>query len=104
MYDAKTHRLHRRYRDLIPANEILSEQQERCISILARLEHWREQGAISPGQSSHLAGLCRQEPFSLFLEMNILLCAGVLAFVAGLGWTITTWSRQLGDVLVLPLS
>jgi hypothetical protein len=25
----------------------------------------------------------------------------VLAFVAGLGWTVTTWSQQLGDVLVL---
>lgn len=103
MYDAKTYRLHRRYRDLIPATEILSEQHEGVMTILARLEHWREQGAISPGQYSHLAGLCRQEPFSLFLELNILLCAGVLAFVAGLGWTITTWSRQLGDVLVLAI-
>jgi hypothetical protein len=69
--------------------------------ILARLEHWREQGAISPEQQSHLASLCRGEPFSLFLELNILLYAGVLAFVAGLGWTVTTWSQQLGDVLVL---
>jgi predicted membrane protein DUF2157 len=71
------------------------------MTILARLEHWREQGAISPEQHSHLASLCRGEPFSLFLELNILLYAGVLAFVAGLGWTVTTWSQQLGDVLVL---
>jgi hypothetical protein len=48
-----------------------------------------------------LAGLSRGEPFSLFLELNVLLYAGILAFVAGLGWTVTTWSRQLGDVLVL---
>lgn len=48
-----------------------------------------------------LASLSRGEPFSLFLELNILLYAGILAFVAGLGWTVTTWSRQLGDVLVL---
>jgi hypothetical protein len=27
--------------------------------------------------------------------------AGVLAFVAGLGWTISTWSQQLGDVAIL---
>jgi hypothetical protein len=27
----------------------------------------------------------------------------VLAFVAGLGWTISTWSQQLGDVLVLTI-
>ena len=71
------------------------------MTILARLEHWREQDAISPEQHAHLASLCRREPFSLFLELNILLYAGVLAFVAGLGWTVTTWSEQLGDVLVL---
>jgi hypothetical protein len=50
-----------------------------------------------------LAGLVRGEPFSLFLELNVLLYAGVVAFVAGLGWTITTWSRQLGDILVLTI-
>lgn len=71
------------------------------MTILARLEHWKEQGAISLEQHAHLASLCRGEPFSLFLELNVLLYAGVLAFVAGLGWTVTTWSRQFGDVLVL---
>jgi hypothetical protein len=71
------------------------------MTILARLEQWREQGAISPDQHSHLASLCRGEPLSVFLELNILLYAGVLAFVAGLGWTVSTWSEQLGDVVVL---
>src|SRR5271170_1826450 len=71
------------------------------MTILARLEHWKQQGAISPERQAHLASLCRREPFSLFLELNLLLYAGVLAFVAGLGWTITTWSQQIGDVLVL---
>jgi len=71
------------------------------VTIIARLEHWREHGAISPEQQIHLAGLCRGEPFSLFLELNILLYAGVLTFVAGLGWTVTTWSQQIGDVVVL---
>ena len=71
------------------------------MNILARLEHWKEQGAISGGQYAHFATLCRKEPFSLFLELNVLLYSGVLAFVAGLGWTVTTWSHQLGDVLVL---
>jgi hypothetical protein len=73
------------------------------MTILARLEQWREQGAISPEQHAYLAGLCRREPLSVFLELNILLYAGVLAFVAGLGWTVTTWSQQLGDVLVLTI-
>src|SRR6202035_4258805 len=36
-------------------------------------------------------------------ELNVLLYAGVLAFVAGLGWTVSTWSQQLGDVLVLTI-
>jgi hypothetical protein len=71
------------------------------ITILARLEQWKEQGNISPEQHAHLAGLARGEPFSLFLELNVLLYAGVLAFVAGLGWTVSTWSKQLGGVATL---
>src|SRR5271170_4777014 len=71
------------------------------MTILSRLEQWKQQGTISPEQYAHLAGLARREPFSLFIELNVLLYAGVLAFVAGLGWTVTTWSKQLGDVLVL---
>jgi len=73
------------------------------MTIFARLEQWKEQGTISPEQYAQLSGLSRREPFSLFLEINILLYAGVLAFVAGLGWTVSTWSEQLGDVLVLVL-
>ena len=71
------------------------------MTILARLEQWKAQGVISPEQHAHLDGRVRGEPFSLFLELNVLLYAGVLAFVAGLGWTVSTWSRQIGDVLVL---
>jgi hypothetical protein len=71
------------------------------MTILARLHRWKEQGAISPEQHALLASRAREEPFSLFLELNVLLYIGVLAFVAGLGWTITTWSQQIGDVLVL---
>jgi hypothetical protein len=71
------------------------------LTILTRLEQWKEQGKVSREQHAHLAGLVREEPFSLFLELNVLLYAGVLAFVAGLGWTVSTWSRQVGDVLVL---
>jgi hypothetical protein len=81
----------------------LSQQNEDFMTIFARLEHWKEQGAISPEQHMHLASLSRREPFSLFLELNILFYAGVLAFVAGLGWTVTTYSEQLGDVLVLAI-
>ncbi len=73
------------------------------MTILARLENWKEQGAISQEQYVLLSSLSRGEPFSLFLELNLLLYAGVLAFVAGLGWTVATWSQQLGDVVVLTI-
>ena len=73
------------------------------MTIFTRLEQWKERDIISPEQHTLLAGLSRGEPFSLFLELNILLYAGILAFVAGLGWTVSTWSQQLGDVLVLTI-
>src|SRR2546430_10989189 len=73
------------------------------MTILARLAQWKEQGAISSEQYALLAARSRGEPFSVFLELNLLLYAGVLAFVAGLGWTVTTWSKQLGDVLVVTI-
>ncbi len=71
------------------------------MTILTRLEQWKERGILSPDQHTLLSALSRGEPFSLYLELNLLLYAGILAFVAGLGWTVTTWSQQLGDVLVL---
>src|ERR1700753_3084196 len=73
------------------------------MTIFGLLEQWKERGVISSEQHTLLAGLARGEPYSLFFELNILLYAGVLAFVAGLGWTISTWSQQLGDVLVLAI-
>jgi hypothetical protein len=71
------------------------------MTVLTRLEQWQERGKISSEQLTLLAGLSRGEPFSVFLELNILLYAGILAFVGGLGWTVSTWSQQLGDLLVL---
>ncbi len=71
------------------------------MTILTRLQQWKESGLVSSDQHTLLTGLARGEPFSLFFELNILLYAGVLAFAGGLGWTVTTWSQQLGDVVVL---
>ncbi len=71
------------------------------MTIHTRLDHWKAQGAITPDQHSLLAALSRHSPLSLYLELNLLLYAGILAFVAGLGWTVTTFSQQLGDVLIL---
>ena len=72
------------------------------MTILSRLERWREQGAITAEQYAQLTSRQRREAFSLFLELNVLLYASVLAFVSGLGWTVTTWSKQLGDVRLEP--
>lgn len=73
------------------------------MTILTRLEQWKQHGTISPEQYIVLADLSRGEPYSLFLELNLLLYAGILAFVTGLGWTLSTWSHQLGDLLVLTI-
>jgi hypothetical protein len=78
-------------------------ESQHFMTIFARLDQWKNQGAISPEQHVHLTKLSRREPFSLFLELNALLYAGVLAFVAGLSWTVITWSQQLGAVLVLAI-
>ena len=71
------------------------------MAIFSRLEDWKEQGVLSPEQSAQLAALSRGEPVSVFLEINVLLYAGVLAFVGGLGWTVTTWSDKLGALAIL---
>lgn len=73
------------------------------MTIFTRLDGWKKRDIISPEQHILLTGLARGEPFSLFVELNILLYAGILSFVAGLGWTVSTWSQQLGDVLVLTI-
>jgi hypothetical protein len=66
-----------------------------------KLDDWRDQGVISAEQYGLLNGLARNQPFSVFLELNILLYAGVAAFVGGLAWTVQSYSSQLGDVVVL---
>lgn len=71
------------------------------MTILARLERWKQQEKISPEQCAHLSGLASRQPLSIFLELNVLLYAGVMALVAGIGWTVSTWSKQIGDVIVV---
>jgi hypothetical protein len=81
----------------------LRRESDDVMTIFSRLEEWKRQGIISLEQHAVLAGLARGEPFSVFLELNLLLYVGILAFVGGLGWTVSTWSQQLGDVLVLTI-
>ncbi|MCC6586379.1 MAG: DUF2157 domain-containing protein [Bryobacterales bacterium] len=73
------------------------------MTILTRLDQWKQSGVLSPEQHAVLADLSQGKPFSVFLELNILLFAGILVFIAGLGLTVTTFSQQLGDVLLLSI-
>ena len=71
------------------------------MSVLDRIQRWKNEDAITAQQHALFTGLVRDEPFSLFSEINVLFGAGVLAFVLGLGWTVSTFSRQLGDILIV---
>jgi hypothetical protein len=68
---------------------------ERC------LDEWRTAGIISPDQHATLTALVRRERVSLFVELNALLYLGVIAFVAGLGFTIRERFADLGDAAIL---
>jgi hypothetical protein len=54
------------------------------MTIFARLEQWKKQGAISPAQHAHLVSLSRRELVSAFIEISILLYAGVLRLLPDL--------------------
>jgi hypothetical protein len=71
------------------------------MSVLTHLERWRSTGEISGAQSDVLSALVRKDRFSVFVELNTLLYVGVLAFVAGVGWSVATYSARLGDVAIL---
>jgi hypothetical protein len=71
------------------------------VTIAARLEQWRAGGAISAAQYDAISALVRRDRVSLFVELNALLYLGVVVLVAGLGWTVTTYSARLGDVAIV---
>ena len=71
------------------------------MSTIALLLKWRDGGAITAAQFDTIAAIVRKERFSIFVELNALLYIGVLAFIAGLGWTIQTYFANLGDAAIL---
>jgi len=71
------------------------------MTVQARLESWRNAGAITSPQHDVLLALTRREPFSLFVEINALLYVGVVSFAAGVAWTVTTYSARFGDAAIL---
>lgn len=71
------------------------------MTVLDRLENWRAAGTITPAQYSTIASLVRREPFSLFVELNVLLYLGVVFCIAGLAWTVKTHFENLGDAAII---
>jgi hypothetical protein len=71
------------------------------MSTLSYLDRWKNANAITVEQHETLAGLVRKDRVSVFVELNSLLYAGVVAFIAGAGWTIQTYFASLGDAAVL---
>jgi hypothetical protein len=71
------------------------------MTILKYLEQWKSTGAITLAQFDAIAALERRDRLSVFLELHTLLYVGVVAFVAGIGWTIQTYLARLGDLAIL---
>lgn len=71
------------------------------MTTLERLRDWKQAGIIRDGQYDLLSALVRRERLSVFVELSAALYIGVLALIAGLGWTSRTYFKDLGDVLVL---
>ena len=63
------------------------------MTTLDRLDEWKALGVISEAQHATLSAIVRRERFSLYVELNALLYIGVIALVAGLGWTFVLWRR-----------
>ena len=71
------------------------------MSVLTHLERWKSTGEISGAQCDVLSALIRKDHFSVFVELNTLVYLGVLSFVAGVGWSVATYSARLGDAAIL---
>jgi hypothetical protein len=71
------------------------------VKILSDLERWSSTGAIRTEQYEVLSALVRKERFSVFVELHTVLYLGVVAFIAGVGWTIQTHFQGLGDAAIL---
>ena len=70
-------------------------------SMLANLQRWRTTGAITAEQHDALSALVRRERLSVYVELHTILYLGVVAFIAGVGWTIKTHFAGLGDAAIL---
>ena len=66
-----------------------------------RLDGWKDAGVITAEQHDALSAIVSRERFSVFVELNAILYVGVIALVAGLGWTFREDVANLGNVAIL---
>ena len=71
------------------------------MSVLFSLDSWRADGTIREEQYAALVAVVRKDRFSGFLELNALLYLGVVALVAGVGWTVHEYLARVSDVAIL---
>ena len=71
------------------------------MTILQRLQGWKEAGAITDVQAQTISAIVRKDRFSIFFELNALLYVGVLSLVGGIGWVIQAYFANLGDAAIL---
>ncbi|MGC4083995.1 MAG: hypothetical protein QM736_18270 [Vicinamibacterales bacterium] len=65
------------------------------------LNRWFADDRISTAQHEALTAIVTRRRVSLYVELNVLLYLGVLAFVGGLGWTARAYSDRWGDAAIL---
>ena len=71
------------------------------MTMLEYVERWARTGAITSAQRDEISALVRKDRFSVFVELNTLLYLGVVALVAGIGWTIQSYLVRFGDLAIL---
>jgi hypothetical protein len=71
------------------------------LTTLDRLDAWKAAGVITDAQHATLAEIVRRDRFSIFVELNAILYIGVIALVAGIGWTLRDYVANLGDATIL---
>jgi hypothetical protein len=71
------------------------------MTTLERLAAWVRDGVITDAQHDALVALVRKDRFSVYLELNAFLYAGVLSIAAGLLWTTQKHFAALGDVAIV---
>jgi hypothetical protein len=73
------------------------------MSTLERLDAWRDAGIITADQHTVLSEITRRERFSLYVELNALLYAGVVSLAAGIGWALRDYVTSLGDAAIVSM-